>query len=567
MDRREFLSGTTLRVPNNKGQDFSKLTRTQTGLAPYNGTWSIREVRHLLKRTLFGNTLAEINYFLAAGRANAVSELIEQINHPAYSPPSLPLNNYSGTYSDPNCAAGQAWPGTPDSIVSGITSYNLRRKSLKSWWISQLLNQPKSIREKMVLFWHNHFVIELDTVQVSTYVYKYNELLREHALGNFKNLTKEMTINCAMLKYLNGDRNTAQAPNENYARELQELFTIGKDAGGNTPFTEDDVKAAARVLTGWRTDLIGFNSANGFNSYFDGTRHDAGAKVFSAYYGNTVISGRSGAAGVVETDELLDMIFSKDEVALTICRKLYNWFVYYDIDPATEANVIVPLAAIFRASNYDIVPVLSALFNSEHFFDVLNQACLIKSPVDMSVGMCREFGVVFPDAVNLAAQYSQWDRIRTQASSFQQDIGDPPNVAGWLPYYQAPLYHEAWINSDTLPKRNQFTDRMISSGYTTLGTTIKINVVAYTETLTNPSDPLALIEEVLALHYSIDTGQNLRNYLLSILLSGQSSNSYWTTAWDDYVSNPGNTGYYNIVNSRLKSFYTYLLDLSEYQLS
>lgn len=181
--------------------------------------------------------------------------------------------------------------------------------------------------------------------------------------------------------------------------------------------------------------------------------------------------------------------------------------------------------------------------------------------------MSRDFGVGFPDATNIATQYAQWDRIRSQASLMQQDIGDPPNVAGWSAYYQTPLFHELWINSDTLPKRNVFTDRMATTGYTNTGQTILIDVVAYTETLTNPLDPITLIEEVLAMHYSIDTGVNLRNYLLSILLSGQSSNSYWTTAWADYIGAPGNTTYYNIVKSRLQNFYKYILDLSEYQLS
>ncbi|HNS11254.1 MAG TPA: DUF1800 domain-containing protein [Bacteroidia bacterium] len=564
MDRREFL---TPEKPIKPKQDFSRLSRTSTGLLPYNGIWTLTQVRHLLKRTMFGATRDDINYFLTLSPSQAVSELLELVNHPPYTAPPLPLNNYNASVNDPNCAFGDPWPGTPDTVGSGST-IGSRRKSLKSWWVSQMLNQSRSVREKMVLFWSNHFVVELSTVNIATYCYKYNALLREHALGNFKTLTKEITINSAMLKYLNGDQNTAAAPNENYARELQELFTIGKDVNGLPPYTEDDVREAARVLTGWRNDLVGgTTSANGFNSYFSTSRHDTGDKQFSAFYGNHVITGLSGAAGATETDALLDMIFLKDEVALFICRKLYNWFVYYDIDANVEANIIVPLAGIFRANNYDIVPVLSVLLKSEHFFDSLNMACLIKSPIDMNVGMCREFSVAFPDATNIATQYSQWDRIRSQASLMQQDLGDPPNVAGWPSYYQTPLFHELWINSDTLPKRNIFTDRMTANGYTVSGQAILINVVDYTASLTNPSDPVTLIEEVLALHYSIDTGTNLRNYLLSILLSGQSSNSYWTTAWDDYIGDPGNTTYFNIVNTRLKTFYRYILDLSEYQLS
>jgi uncharacterized protein (DUF1800 family) len=565
MDRREFFSGIATEKPQR--QNFDSVARTSSGINPYTGTWTISEVKHLLKRTMFGSTKGDVNFFLGLGMNDSVDTLLEIINHPPYTPPGMPLNNYNNVVVDPECAPGVAWPGTPDTNNGTVYTYTSRKKSLKSWWLSQMLNQPKSIREKMVLFWSNHFVIEFDIVQVSTYVYKYNALLREYALGNFKNFTKEITINSGMLKYLNGDKNTATAPNENYARELQELFTIGKDINGMPQYTEDDVAAAARVLTGWRNDLSGTTSANGFNSYFVANRHDSNDKIFSSWYGGATITGQTGSAGANEVDDLLNMIFIRNEVAEFICRKLYRFFVYYEIDSATETNVIQPLAAIFRSNNYDIVPVLSALFKSEHFFDFLNRSCIIKSPIDFSVALCREFEIVFPDSSDLTAQYAAWDKIRSLSSQFQLDIGDPPNVAGWQAYYQEPTFHEMWINSDTLPKRNQFSDRIGTTGYTNFGQNIKIDVVAFTEGMTNPDDPNALIDEVLALHYSLDATPGLKAYLLSILLSGQTSTSYWTTAWSDYTGDPLNNGYYNIVKTRLQSFYTYIMALSEYQLS
>src|SRR6478672_11169439 len=146
-----------------------------------------------------------------------------------------------------------------------------------------------------------------------------------------------------MLRYLNGYLNTATAPDENYGRELQELFTIGKDPVTNlAPYAEDDVKNAAKILTGHRIN------GNTFSYFFDATRHDSTDKTFSTFYNNTVIKGRTGAAGAQETDDLLNMIFAKNEVSKFIVRKLYRWFVYYVIDETTEANVIEPLATIFR---------------------------------------------------------------------------------------------------------------------------------------------------------------------------------------------------------------------------
>ena len=137
-----------------------------------------------------------------------------------------------------------------------------------------------------------------------------------------------VTKNAGMLIYLNGDKNAKTAPDENYARELQELFTLGKGPGSK--YTEADVKAAARVLTGWRVERFGVTS------YFDATRHETGDKVFSSFYNDTTIKGKSSAAGANETDELVDMIFQQNEVAMYLCRKLYRYFVYYDIDTTTE---------------------------------------------------------------------------------------------------------------------------------------------------------------------------------------------------------------------------------------
>ncbi len=565
MDRRDFLSG--LPVETNPKQNFNSVARTNSGLTPYTGSWLIGEVKHLLKRTMFGSTKSDVDFFLGLTMNDCVDTLLELINHPVYSAPSPPLNNYSNIITDPLCPAGQPWPGTADTSNLNVYTYTSRKKSLKSWWISQMLNQPRSLREKMTLFWSNHFVIELDTVSISNFVYNYNLLIREYALGNFKQFTKQITLNTAMLRYLNGEQNTASAPNENYARELQELFTIGKDSGGNAQYTEDDVKAAARVLTGWRNDLVAGVSTNGYNSVFNANKHDPTDKVFSSWYNNTTITGQSGIAGANEVDDLMNMIFSRTEVAEFICRKLYRWFVYYEIDAAAETNVIQPLANIFRSSNYDIAPVLSALFKSEHFYDVLNRGCIIKSPIDFTVALSREFEVVFPDNTDIIAQYASWDKLRSQASGMQFDVGDPPNVAGFSAYYQEPSFHELWINSDTLPKRNQFSDRMANNGYTNYSKTIVIDVVAFTQGLTNPSDPLALISEVLSIFYALDSTPGLEAYLLTILLSGQTSNSYWSNAWDDYVNNPTNTLYLNIVKSRLQSFYKYIMDLSEYQLS
>ena len=188
-------------------------------------------------------------------------------------------------------------------------------------------------------------------------------------------------------------------------------------------------------------------------------------------------------------------------------------------------------------------------------------------PLDITVSFCRDYGVVFPDASNLAGQYNMWYKLHQQAAAITQSIGDPPNVAGWAAYYQEPDYHELWINASTLPGRNLFTDTMMQNGYTSSGDNIKGDPVGYTATLTTPADPNLLIQEVIDRHYSEDVSQTVKDYLKSILLNGQLTDNYWSDAWNDYVSAPANMVYYNIVLTRLRSMYKYIMDLSEYQLA
>jgi len=552
MNRKDFFTSYQTKTPR---QDFSHIERTSSGLAPYTGTWSIMQVTHLLKRTLFGAKKSDINYFLSKTVSDSVDELINTI----VPPPSPPVNNYNNTVADPDVPAGQTWVNAATSAINNVNTQ--RENSLTSWWTGLQINQGRSITEKMVLFWHNHFVTQPQTIKHPAYLYKYNELLRKEALGNFKTFIKQITLNPAMLVYLNGNVNVKAAPDENYARELQELFTMGKGPG--SMYTEDDVKAAAKILTGYKDDPA-------TQSYvFNANKHDASNKQFSAFYNNAVITGISGAAGEQELDALIDMLFQQNELALFISRKLYRFFVYYTIDAATEANVIVPLAAIFRNNNYDIKPVLLALFKSEHFYDVMNTGCVIKSPVDFIVGLCREYEVVFPDAATKYVEaYSLWRLLNNTSRNMNQEIGNPPNVAGWVAYYQEPQYHELWINTDTLPKRNKFSDTMIANGFSQNGQKILIDPIAFADTLPDPSDPNLLISDSLSILYMIAVSQASKDYLKTqILLSGQSSDSYWVNAWNTYKIDPTNTANKNIVLTRLRALYKYIMDLSEYQLS
>jgi len=529
-----------------------------TGLQPYTGSFGAPELRHLLRRTLFGATKADMAHF----SGKSVTQVVNELLNPTAPLPAPPVKEYvvSATtlVPDNNIAAGTTWVGdiNNDGNIAGY-----RRASFKKWWVGNLINQDRSIREKMTLFWHNHFATETNDISNAQYVYKHHHLMRTSALGNFKTLTKNMTLDPGMLVYLNGQYNTLTAPDENYAREIQELFCCGK--GPDSLYTEEDVKAAAKVLTGWR------NNATTMSAYFTASRHDATNKTFSSFYNNTVITGRNtAAAGDQELDDLLNMIFANQEVAKYMCRRLYRWFVYYDIDDTVEQNVITPLANVFRLSNYEILPVLDMLLKSEHFFDVLSRGCVIKSPTELVIGFCRESEIVFQPDTDYIANYGFYNYMVSWLNNMQQNIGDPPDVSGWKAYYQEPQFNEVWINSDTLPKRNQFTDTMLVSGYTFNSKKIQLDPLAYAKTFSNPGDPNVFIAELTERLLGLDISAASKAQLKKdILLSGQSLDIYWTQAWDLYISTPTNAANTTSVRTKIRDLVKYLMNLAEYQLA
>jgi uncharacterized protein (DUF1800 family) len=542
------------------GETVKKSTVLADGLDEYSGEWTTTEVVHLLKRTLFGVSVGDLNYFLTRTMSQAVDELLT----PTAAPATVPLNSYSsGGYTDPTgVAAWDTWINTGVDYPDSEMNTN-RLDSLKCWWIGQMLNENRSIHEKLTLFWHNHFGVDslLHIMDIPARPwYDYYLILRANSLGNFKQLVKAMTLSPAMLCYLNGNTNKKTSPNENYGRELQELYTIGKGAASS--YTEDDVRAAARVLTGHTVDSY-------FNYTFDVAGHDDQNKSFSNFYASTIITGRSGAAGAGELDDLLSMIFSNPEAAKFICRKIYGFFVYYNIDDTIEANIIEPLADVFRNSGYDITTVMSVLLKSDHFYNMAySSACLIKSPIDFVLGLMREYQVKMPDPSDYGSSYSAWELILQTTAMLQQEILRIPEVAGWYAYYEGTAYHELWINSVTYTQRNAFTDEMITSGAMMNMVPLLIDPLAFATSLANPGDPNLLIGESLDILYrvplSADTILSLKQ---NFLLGGLTTDSYWTTAWNAYIANPGDMIARGTVFSRLQNFYRYLMNLPEYHLS
>ncbi len=522
-------------------------------LTPYAGPWDFEHAAHLLRRVTFGVKKAQVDQLLALGSAQAAVDFVLDV--PA-TQPDPPVNNYNNDdFTDPDVPSGQTWVNAYPDFTSGNEGYRI--ESWRGWWLNLMIDGEANIREKMTLFWHNHFATQTSEVFIGRLVYNYNRRLREGGLGNFKTLTRTITLDQMMLVYLNGYLNDKSAPDENYARELQELFTIGKDTP--TQYTEDDVVAAARVLTGWRINPLSLDV------YLDINAHDAGIKQFSSFYNNTIIQGSIN--GDAELDALLTMIFEKEEVALFICRKLYRFFVYYVIDQTVEDTIIAPLAQLFRDTNYDIKPVMETLLKSEHFFDAYNKGCYIKNPLDEVVGVLRNFNQNIQAPTLLEGWYMPL-YLNYYTGGLQMLPGDPPNVAGWAAYRQAPMYYRNWITADTIRNRNIYSDALtLLYIQTPGGYQLKVDPVAFAAQFDHPEDPVQLVNDCVRLLLPMDLSAFKKFLLKSILLSGQANDYYWTNAWNAYLANPNDVMAYETVRTRLALLCKYLMSLPEYQLA
>lgn len=561
MDRRDFLLRPLSNSKSNVSRNSTPLNLA--GLEEYTGAWTYTDAAHLLRRATFGAKKSDVMTLLAKTPSQAVDMLLA--SPPANTPPA-PIN-YVGD--------GAGWTST----AYDPSKDNTRLAFLQSWFFSVMINQPVSINEKMVLFWMNHFSTGANAVKDARYMFKQNEMIRVNALGNFRTLVKNITLDPAMLRYLNGTSNKKSAPNENYARELQELFTIGKgpeiSPGNYTNYTEDDIKAAAKVLTGWSDD------ATNITYKFSNGDHDSSNKQFSSAYGNTLITGRTGQVGATqEIDDLITMILNQPATAKYIVSKMYRWFVSAEISEWIDTNIITPLADTLKQSNYDIKPVLSQLLKSAHFFDQAFRGAMVKNPVDLGIGIFRSITLDawrdYPSApselveflpVNTNSLHWSLRPYRRTLATMQQDLFNPPNVAGYPAYYQLPQLDQIWINADTLQKRIKLIDDFIAIGYKwdeEYGHYIA-NVIEYAKLTSAPGDAATLLNEWIVMNFPFALTDAQKTEARTFFLGTLTDND-WMSMWNNYIAAPTNEEKKQAVETRLRALLRHLLGLAEYQL-
>lgn len=398
------------------------------------GKWTKAEARHLLNRAGFGGSPAEIGAFHRMGREEAVDFLLEPDEpidaHPK--PAWADLKTALADMNDMMMERREMFQKTKDMTPEDAEKARReaqrdrqresRRQGLESqgWWFRRMLATKAPLREKMTLFWHDHFATSIQKVKQPVLLMMQNELFRRHAFGSFRDLTQAIVRDPAMMLYLDTQQSSKAKPNENFAREVMELFTLGE---GN--YTEEDVREAARAFTGFR-----LNRLNG-SVMQSAANWDAGNKTI---FGNS---------GTYNGKDVVNLIFKKDACAKFMVGKFWEFFAYEGpAEPAIES-----LAKMFRDGGYEVKPVLREIFLSEEFYGEKAMATQIKCPVQYLVQMLKELEVEDPP-VGLAIMG------QTQLG---QVLFMPPNVAGWD-------WGKAWINTNTLLTRYNIAGSLIKGG-------------------------------------------------------------------------------------------------------
>ncbi len=367
------------------------------------------DARHLLARTGFGPTDAEVKAYAALPRDEAVARLLGTTRTTSITaPPAFAIE--TGPLRRPGTSASE------DDRKAFLQDQIRKGLELRAWWVQEMLATPSPLTERMTLFWHNHFVSSQQKVRIARLMYGQNAMLRAHALGNFGALLHAASKDPAMLVYLDTVQNRKGQPNENFAREAMELFTLGEGH-----YTEQDVKEAARAFTGWSLD------------------RETGEYLFRPGVHDRDVKTVLGKSGRFDGDAVLDILLAQTAAAEYVTTKLWREFVSPDPDPREVKRI----AQMFRGSNYDIKTALRALLLCDAFWARENRGTLVKSPIEFVVGTLRQLEVQPQSGLPFALL----------SAGMGQNLYSPPNVKGWPG-------GNAWIDTNTLLARKQFVDRL-----------------------------------------------------------------------------------------------------------
>ena len=559
-----------------------------SGLEPYTGEFGPVQKKHLLNRTMVGMAKRHMDDL----EGLSLDEAIDLI----FTPEELgePVNNYFYEMTNEdwkkNHGRDDVGPGDPFVYrncvkfkdIGNECYHGSRMNATYSFFDKSIYNQSTSIHWKLFMFLHNLIPSNSGPGGYKG-LFGYFKLIFDSCYKDYRKTIYDITINPSMLEYLNLGLSRKETPDENYAREVQELFTVGKRPFSK--YTEEDVRGVARALVGWRIDLESWKEEGLMTSSFNPLNHDIGDKQFSSFYNNTKIYGRQGEDGTKELDDVIKMIFNTDESARYLSSRLYQFFVYHDISDTVEENIIKPMAKILRENDFSLVEPLKFLLKSEHFFDISFYNSMIKSPQDFVFGLLKEFDLINGDIQNYQEQQngnnnyipperltnpiSKWyylsDQIRGITSTLGMEIGNPPSVSGWPAYYQAPVYDLFWINSMTLQSRVKFTQLVTIWGlWMQDNNHLTLDKVKYILTYQSANNLEALIQELGNRFLGGDVQLKTKERIKQSVLNGVNE-SYWTEAINDYKNDPTSNKNREL-NNRVQELLSKLLQLGEINL-
>jgi uncharacterized protein (DUF1800 family) len=396
------------------------------------------QVQHLLRRATFSLSNSIIDKYVGKTAAFVVDELFANADANINPTPPFFVNDH---IKNPGNLTGKQREEAESKRNLLFGEYNY---VLGEWWVTLMKKDTVSVLEKMVLFWHDHFATQFQSYDniPAVSMYRQNDLFRKNYAGNLSYLLEQLTIDGAMLKYLNGNLNISASPNENYARELMELFSLGV---GN--YTEQDVREASKILTGWKVNYF-LDEGTPYKPYLNFVDFDKTTKFFmgEVFAVNYEVNEQNVFKNSIQ--KLIDVILSKkgEVAAKFISNKLYQYFVYAN-PQKTDASVIDQMAKLVTDNDFELKPALKRLFKSQHFFDDLNVGVQIKSPAETVIGMLKH--LKYPD---------RW--ARNIMATLGLELFNPPNVAGWKGY-------RSWISTKTLPTTIYFIKEIINNNTNT----------------------------------------------------------------------------------------------------
>ena len=545
-------------------------------LNPNTGILGQKFAKHLLRRASFVYSKAVIDQFALLTPNQALNLLF--VDAPlTLNLPYDPL---------PTTAPDGFWTQSTNA-PSSFQGQSRKANNVTGWWWFNAINSP-TLKYKLSHFLSTRFTVEKNNgVGPATIFYDHIRLLLFYSFGNYKTLAKKMTLDNGMLAYLGNTFNVSSAPNENYAREFLELFTIGKGPqigiGNYTNYTENDIVQAAKILTGFKvkSDRLLVDTTTGIpKGYNVFSQHSTAPKVFSAAFGNTTISPASTATAMdTELNSFVEMVFSQMATAKNICRKLYIYFVKATITAEVETDIITPLAQLLYNNNYEIAPVVRKLLESQHFYDLDDGNAndetiggIIKSPLQQLSEIVSYFKATIPDpTANPNGFYISFWNSFVETSYFvgsNMIVFDPDNVAGHLAYYQTPSFDKNWIAASTLIARYRLGESLLEAknkiaGNATIIAKIDIVLVVKNGNLfSNPSDPFILTSEICAAIFGQIPNADRVNYFMNAFLLQQLAPFYWTDAWIAYLTNNN----LSVVEPRLKLLVSKILSAPESQI-